>query len=49
MRDPQDAPDAWLVELRRMIDIDGVRVVLVRNQDGEEFLVDEDEYDGRRQ
>jgi hypothetical protein len=45
---PEDAPDTWLVELRRLIDIDGVRVVLVRNQDGVEFLVDEDEFDWRR-
>ena len=46
--DPQNAPDAWLVELRRMIDIDGVRVVLVRDQDGAEFLVDEDIFDEHR-
>jgi hypothetical protein len=45
--DPQQAPDTWLVELRRLIDIDGVRVVLVRNQDGVEFLIDEDEYEGQ--
>lgn len=44
-RDSQQAPDVWIVELGRLIDIDGVRVVLVRNQDGEEFLIDEDDYD----
>jgi len=47
VRDPQDEPDTYVVEIRRMIDIDGVRVVLVRDQDGEEFLIDEDEFDGR--
>jgi hypothetical protein len=45
--DPQNAPDTWLTELRRLIDIDGVRVVLVRDQDGQEFLIDEDEFDWR--
>ena len=45
--DPQNAPDTWLVELRRLIDIDGVRVVLVRNQDGVEFLIDEDVFEGQ--
>lgn len=44
--DPENAPDTWLVELRRLVDIDGVRVVLVRDQDGVEFLIDEDVFEG---
>jgi hypothetical protein len=46
--DPQNAPDFWVREIRRLIDIDGVRVVLVRDQDGVEFLIDEDEFEGQR-
>ena len=46
--DPQNAPDFWVHEIRRLIDIDGVRVVLVRDQDGVEFLIDEDEFEGQR-
>jgi hypothetical protein len=44
--DPQDAPLNWVDEIRRLIDIDGVRVVLVRDQDGVEFLIDEDLWEG---
>lgn len=44
-RDPPEPPEFYTVELRRVIDIEGVRWVLVQDQDGEEFLVDEYDFD----
>lgn len=41
--DPENAPDFWTVEVRRMVDVDGVEIVLVRDQDGDEYVVDADE------
>lgn len=48
--DPQNAPDTWTEEVRRVIDIDGVELVVYRNQDGETYVMDAEDYDwtGRR-
>lgn len=46
MLDPQDAPDFWTIERRRMIDIDGVEIVLVWDQDGREYVVDAEDWNG---
>ena len=35
---PADPPDYWVEELRRVIDIDGVELVVYRDQDGDEFV-----------
>ena len=45
-RFPPDPPEWWNEEIRRMTDIDGVTIVLYRTQDGEEYVMDADEYDG---
>lgn len=43
--DPQDAPDFWQEELRRVTDIHGVLLVVYRDQDGEEWAMDAQDYD----
>lgn len=42
MRDPQDAPDEWRMEVRRLLDADGTELILFRNQDGEEWIEEVD-------
>ena len=44
-RDPPEPPEFWTEEVRRVTDIDGVLLVVYRNQDGETFAMDADEYD----
>lgn len=44
-RDPPDPPEFWQEELRRVTTIDGDEMVLVRDQDGEEYLVDAWDFD----
>lgn len=44
-RDPPEPPEFWTEELRRMIDIDGVEIVLYRDQDGDEHVMDAAAYD----
>lgn len=39
--DPQNAPDTWTVELRRMLDVDGNELILVRDQDGDEYVIED--------
>jgi hypothetical protein len=43
--DPQDAPDTWVTEVQRFVDTDGVWIVLVTDQDGNQFVVDEIDFD----
>ena len=43
--DPQDAPDFWTHEIRRVTDVDGVLLVVFRDQDGEVFVMEAEEYD----
>lgn len=43
--DPQNAPDTWTVEVRRMLDIDGVELVLYRDQDGVTHVMDAEDFD----
>jgi hypothetical protein len=51
MFDPQNAPEFYTVTIRRMTDADGVEIVLFEDQDGNEFVVDAEEYGqtGRRE
>lgn len=43
--DPQDAPLFWREEIRRVIDIDGVELVVYRDQDGETFVINAEDFD----
>ena len=44
-RDPPEPPEFWRDEVRRVTDIDGVLLVVYRDQDGVEGVMDADEYD----
>jgi hypothetical protein len=44
-RDPPEPPEFYTVEVRRVTDADGVLLVVYRDQDGETFVMDADEYD----
>jgi hypothetical protein len=44
-RDPPEPPEFWQEELRRVTTIEGDEMVVVRNQDGDEYLVDAFDFD----
>lgn len=45
MADPQDAPDFWATDLRRITAADGEEMILLIDQDGEVFLMNAEDYD----
>lgn len=46
--DPQDAPDYYMREIRRLTDIEGRELVLCVDQDGTEFVMDVSEWEEGR-
>lgn len=44
MNDPQNAPDYYQHVERVMVDTEGVRIVLLIDQDGEETVMEEQEW-----
>jgi len=42
-RDPPEPPEFWTETVRSIVTDDGTAMVLVRNQDGEEYLIDPDD------
>ena len=47
-RDPPEWPDYWIEKVRTVTDTEGVEWVVLVNQDGDEFLLDEVEWRQRR-
>jgi len=43
-RDPPDPPEYWATEVRRVTDVEGVELVVYRNQDGETYVMDADDW-----
>ena len=43
--DPQDAPDFWMDEIRRVTDVNGEYLVVYVNQDGEEYVMNAQDFD----
>jgi hypothetical protein len=43
--DPQTAPDYWQQELRRVTDVNGELLVVYRDQDGDEWAMNAQDFD----
>jgi hypothetical protein len=46
-RDPPDPPDYYTVAVERVTANDGEELIVLRNQDGDEFITNAYEYDHR--